>query len=376
MRETITITGVVRIPNSVKNRQIIFILFITITSVTLITVPKVLALCAKNGFWITLLIGSFIFGLITFMVCKLNLMFKGKMLYDYGQILVGKGMSAVIAVFYILHFFLVSTFLCDAFADILHYDFLLKTPQWGELIVGIPLFGYIAYKGITNVARVASIIGTVLFIMLVVVFVSMMTQGKVGHILPLYVPSQAGGYFTALKDVVAPLLGGEVLLIIPFASENKNAPRYAFFSLLGIGVFYILATAGCIMLLGMHEIIYLNDPLIEAIRLVQYPELEFMQRVDILYLVFGFMGVFVGKSIVYLAIVEFLCRLLPKIKRVYPTIAVGIVVFFLSIITYDVKGIDVFFIDTISITGSIALFVIPGLLFIIAKVKKHAGKIV
>lgn len=375
MRETISIMGVVNIPNSVKNRQIIFILFLTMTSVTIITVPKMLALCAQNGFWVTILLGSVIFGLINILICRLNLMFEGEVLYDYSRKIVGKGAAYVIAVVYIIYFFIVSTYLCDGFADMLHYDFLLKTPQWGELIIGIPLFGYMAYKGITNVARVMTIIGTVLFMLLVVLFISMLTQGKVERILPLYVPSQAGRYFTALKDIIVPLLGGEVLLIIPFTSKNKKAPRYAFFTVLGIGVFYILATMGCLMMLGMNEIICLNDPLIQAVRLVQYPEIEFLQRVDIIYLVFGFMGVFAGKAMIYLCTVEFACRMFPKLKRVYVVIATGIIIFVLSLLTYDMRNIDVFFVDIISVYGLIAALAIPGTLFIIAKVKKHAGKV-
>jgi spore germination protein (amino acid permease) len=366
---------VVSIPNSVKNRQIIFILFTTITCVTIITIPKMLALSAKNGFWLTVLIGSVIFGLIAILICKLNLMFEGQALYDYSQKIVGKGVTYVIAVFYIVYFFIVSTYLCDNFADILHFDFLLKTPQWGELIIGIPLFGYIAYKGITNVARLMTIIGTILFIVLVILFVSMLNQGTANHIKPLYILSQTGNYITAVKEMIVPLLGAEVLLVIPFTVQNKKAARYTFFTFLGIGLFYILATAGCIMMIGMNEIIYLDDPLIEAIRLVQYQQIEFLQRVDIIYMVFGFMGVFAGKSMVYLVIVEYVCRMFPRLKRIYPVIAVGIIVFFSSTFTYDIKDIDVFLDGVISVAGMIAVLVIPGLLYIIAKVKKHAGKV-
>ncbi len=366
----------INIPNSIRNGQMVFILFLSLTAVTLITLPKAMALSAGHGFWITLLISSVIFGLVAVLITKLNMMFPGETLYDYSRRIVGKAPTYVIGVFYMLYFLTVSFFLCMSFSDILHFDFLLKTPRWGELIVGIPLFGYIAYKGVTTVARLFVVIGALLLVFMTFVFVTMLIEGRPERVLPLFVPSETGKYLSAVKDTVTPFLGMELLTIIPFTKKNKGAPKIAFFTVVGIGLFYMLSVAGCYMMLGSNEIVYHNDALIEAIRLVEYPSVQFLQRIDVFYLTFGFTGIFTTKALVYMAITEYFCRMFPKVKRIYPVIGIGIIVFFLSVFTEDVKDLEFTVGSFIAVMGLIAAAVIPGLLYIIAKVKRHAGKII
>ena len=362
------------IPNTITNRQMVFILFLTITSITIITLPKDMAVCAGNGFWIPILVTAFVFALFTILIVKLNMMFQGKMLFDYSVEIIGKKTAVILAVFYIAYFLTVSVFLCTSYSNMVHYNFLLKTPQWAELMIGVPLFGYIAYKGVTNVARIFAYLGPVILVMLVIFFATMLIEGRIERILPFYVPSEAGKYISCLKDTPIAFLGFEVLTVIPFTKKNKKAAKTAFLTIIGVGFFYILAVAGTIMMLGINEIVYHNNPLIDAVRLIQYPEIEFLQRVDLLYEVFGFMGVFASKSIVYLAVVEYTCRLLPKVKRIVPVIAAGIIILTTSVLTVNIKDIAKIFSGIITIAGFAAALFIPGILLLIAKVKKRAGK--
>ena len=126
-------------------------------------------------------------------------------------------------------------------------------------------------------------------------------------------------------------LGIEVLAIIPFTAKNgPKAVKNAFITLLLIGVFYVLVVESSVMMVGFNEIVHYNYPLLVAIRQVELPYLKIFQRIDLLYLTVGFIGLFAGLSIVYLNIVEYICRMLPKVKRVLVVIAVGLAAFLIG----------------------------------------------
>jgi hypothetical protein len=110
-------------------------------------------------------------------------------------------------------------------------------------------------------------------------------------------------------------------------------------------------------------------------RLTEYVPIEFLSRVDIFYLTFGFAGVVAGKSVVIIALVEYLSRILTKVKRIYIVIGVCILIFISSVVSSYIKDFEVTFSGIITWTGLIAALLIPLTLYIIAKVKRRAGKI-
>jgi spore germination protein (amino acid permease) len=299
---------------------------------------------------------------------------EGKMLYEYSQKLTGKFIAVIIGLFYLVYFFTFSLYYCNTFDLLIKSSFLLKTPVWAMLIAGMPIYGVIAYKGIRNIGRLAEIIGILFLLVALVLFVSMLIQGTFSFVLPLYYPPDTGKYLLSLKDAIEPFLGIEVLLVIPFFKKNKKTAKTAVFAIIGIGLFYILDVYGCYAMIGMDEIVYHRFPLVDAIRLVEYPDIEFLQRLDVLYETIGFMRVFVGKSMLYLVIVELLCKMMPKAKRVFIVIMVGLAITVASLSTNNITNILKTLASILIIGGIAAAFVIPLMLLMIAKVKMNAKK--
>lgn len=362
--------------NSITNRQMVFILFLTLSTVTLITIPKVMAESAGVGGWVTLMSTAVIFGVLAVIIVSLNNMFQGKVLFDYSQQLVGKAGSYIIAIFYILYFVGISVDLSSSLTNILKTNFLLKTPQWATLFASLFICGYAAYKGITNVARIFEIYGFIFLLAVGAVHILMLFQGNPENILPLYVPSETGKYFAAIKDAIFPFLGIEVLTVIPFTVKNgKKSAKIAFLTLIGIGLLYVLVTESSIMMVGKNEIVHYQDAMITAIRQVELPFIEFLKRVDVIYLVVGLMGIHAGITIVYTSIVEYVCRIFSKVSRVIIVVCVGIAIFVLGTIASGINNFGKVFSELVIYFGLAAAAFIPILLFVIAKVKKHAGKL-
>ena len=128
------------------------------------------------------------------------------------------------------------------------------------------------------------------------------------------------------------------------------------------------------MMVGMNEIVYHQNAMTTAIRQVELGFIEFFKRVDVIYLVVGLMSSNAGIIIVFLSLVEYLCRLLPKVKRIAITLCVGIVIFILRLIVLEINNFNKIFDKYIIYFGLATAIFIPLLLFVIAKVKIYAHK--
>lgn len=126
------------------------------------------------------------------------------------------------------------------------------------------------------------------------------------------------------------------------------------------------------MKIGLPEIIYYKDALIVAIRDMDIPMLDFFKRLDSLFLVVGYIGFFMGISIIYTVLTEILLKLFSKLSRVF-------IVTFLAVLSYILcLCINPFFNDYAEfilnigiLLGLISTVLIPTILLIITKVKKY-----
>ena len=206
---------------------------------------------------------TIIFAVGAYVIVSLGIMFQGKVLFDYSRELVGRIGSYFLAIYYAQYFLTVLVALTLSMSTMLKANFLPNTPIWATMLATIPVLGFVAYKGITNVARLFEIYGVIFLIISILVRVMMLTQGDVNHILPLFIPSEAGNYIKAIKDAMFAFLGIEVLLIVPFTAKNgPKAPRMALFTLIFIGIFYILVVESSIMMVGINEITHYKYSLI------------------------------------------------------------------------------------------------------------------
>lgn len=348
-----------------------FIIFLTLTTYTTIDLPKIMAQAAGRSSWIPIMAASVIFGVAAVIITKLNNMYQGKVLFDYSEEIAGRFLSRFIAAYYLLSFLIVGVYLKLKLVGVLKSNFLPETPQFIMLLMGIMLFGYVAYKGVTNVARMFEIIGILFLIITVVICLFMIPQGMSYNILPFFNINETKNFLPAMKDLATPFTGLAVLFIIPFTAPNKQAPRHAFFTLLFIGLFYVLIVESTIMILGINNTIAMNDSFIEAIKIVELPIIE---RTDIFYLTFGLTSLFAGMIIAFTAIVEFACKLFSNIKRHIIVIAIGIVFFILCLFALQINNMkDVFesFAPYLTVVSSM---LIPMGLLIGAKVNKRKNK--
>jgi spore germination protein len=359
------------IANSITNRQMVFLIILFLTSYSTIDLPKVMAEKTGRSSWILILTASVVFGIAAVFITKLNNLFPGKVFVDYCREITGKFISFLIIMAYLLYAATIGIYLSLKMAITVQSNFLPKTPQAVILFVGILLFSYVSYKGITNVARMLEIIGALFLLVTVGICVIILVQGMTYNILPFFNKSDVKSFLPAIKDLATPFTGLGILFVVPFTVQNKNAPKAAFFTLLFIGLLYVLIVESTIMALGINNTIVMNDAFIEAVKITEMPVIE---RMDIFYLTFGLSSLFAGISVAMLGVVEVICRFCTKISRYIMVIIIGSVFFILCLLGLDIKSKR----DVIeSFAPYLTLFTSilgPIVLFVIAKIRKRSRK--
>jgi len=348
-----------------------FIIFMTLTSYTTIDLPKIMAQTAGRSSWIPILAISVLFGIAAAVIAKLNNMFLGKVFFDYSQEVIGKFFAYLIAVYFIAYFLIIGVYLQYKMVGVLASNFLPKTPKYILSFLALALFACVSYKGITSIARIFEIYGISFLAITLTICVFMIVDGDKYNVLPLFNPSEVKEYAKTMKDLIIPFGGLEVLLIIPFSDKNKKAPVKAFFSLLFIGVFYVLIVESTIMNLGINNTILLNDSFIEALKITEAPVIE---RLDIFYLTFGLTSLFSGMIIVFCAVVEYACRIFLKAERLYVVIAVDILFFSACLTASSLRNISKTFESFMFYPIIISCFLIPLVVLILAKNRKRIQK--
>lgn len=356
---------------NVTNRQMFFIIFLTLTTYTTIDLPKIMAKTAGRSSWIFIIIASIVFGISAVMITRLNSIHQGEVFYDYSQRLIGKPLSYALAWYYMLMFLAIGIYLKLKLVILLKSNFLPQTPQVIMLIVGIALFGYVAYKGITNVARMFEIIGFLFIIVTIAICICLIIKGMVYNIMPLYTVSETENLVATFKDLITPFTGLCALFVIPFTKINKKASRLAFLTTIFIGLFYILIVESTIMILGINNTMMLNDSFIEAVKVVEFPIIE---RMDIFYLTFGLTSLFAGLIIVFTVILEFACKLFKNVRRGVMVAIIDIVFFLICLFALqlaDVKTVYESFGPYMVLFSGI---IIPTILLIISYVKRAKSR--
>jgi len=354
--------------NSITNRQMVFIIFLTLSTYTTIDLPKTVTQTAGRSSWIPIIAASVMFGITAVIITKLNNLFLGKVFFDYSQEIVGKFFAYLIVCYYMLYFLVIGINLKQKMVGLLTSNFLPKTPPFVFLIFGIALFAYVAYKGITNMARMFELYGVFFLLATLVICTLMMVGGDKYNILPLFNAAEVKGYAMTMKDLIVPYGGTEILFIIPFTAKNKKAAKTAFLTLLFISLFYVFVVESTISILGLNNTILLNDSFIEAIKITEAPIIE---RLDLLYLTVGLSSQFCGIFLVFGAVTEFACRILSKVKRHIIVIAIAVIFFILGMLALNIKETEKLYASYSLYLVLVSNVLIPITVFILAKVKKR-----
>lgn len=357
--------------SSVNNRQMVYIILIVMTTYDVQSIPYILSRTTGRGGWVSVILTSLVFALIVVFITKLNNMHQGKTLFDYSRDIGGRVFAWIFRGLYLAYYFIIFVYNFTQTNNLIKAEFLDKSPIWATSLAGMVVYGLIAYRGIRNIARMFEVIVPLFLLFFILASVLALSQGLIYNIFPFFEPHRITDYLVSTQNLIVPFSGASALFAIPFTSRNKKAPIWAFFGVIMVGLYYVLLFESCIAVAGINSMMHYKTAVIEAFRLVDFPILD---RVDVFYLTVGFSGLFMGISLSYAVLVDYLCRIFSKLSRLVITIIAGCVLYTVSLFLKGLSELNDPFRIVFSVVVVISSIMAPTVLFITAKIKSAVGK--
>ena len=354
--------------NAISSRQTVLLVFIAVTTTySIIDMPKFMAQSFGRSSWVPILIGAAFFAAAVFLITRLGSMYKNLVFFDYTSLIAGKALAYIFTLFYMLYFLIVEVNLNVRLVGILSSNFMPKTPYYLFLIISIGLAAFLASKGLDNICRLIEYTGIAFLLVTLLICVFMITAGDKSNVLPLFNPDDFRNIKVSVKEVLLPFVGIEILTVVPFNCQQKNISKKLAVLMLGIGLFYILIVTSTIKILGLNNTRLLNDAFFEAVKSTPAPIIE---RLDVIYITFGLASLFTGFGIMFAAIIEHASKVFKKVDRRWLIVATSVAVFGLSLFGIKTEDTEQSR-NIIALLSVAAVFVIPLLLFITAKIKRR-----
>jgi len=361
--------------NFLTNRQISFIMYCIIVGYGIINLPKNAAAAADTGGWVSIVLSTIIFLFITYVITYLQYVHEGKTLYEYSTELVGKFSTFVFIVICIIYFFSFLSMLVRLYCETIKATILPKTPILYLSLLFYIVVLYALIKGINVIARMCEIYGALSIIGFIFINSIIFTQGKTVNLRPFFDTSDIMLYLKAIPKMILPLLGMEILLLLPISkTKNSHIFKYTTLTVSFIGLLYVFVVESTTSVVGIYSIVSHKANVFSIIRGVDVPYLEFLRRLDGVYIGVWTMNVVCACSLWAYGTTTFINKLFKKGEHKHIAFIVVLLSFVISQIPKTTEQVEKI-IDYDSYFGILVFFVIPIILFIITKVKKYDKRI-
>ena len=334
-----------------------------------------MAKTARTGAWLTLLLASAFFAIDAFIIVYLGYAYREKTLFEYARLLAGGIIACLIAIVYVLYFFILMTFIIRSSADIIKDEILFKTPVWATMLLLLAVSLYAASKGLTNIGRIMEYLGLIILTFGFVLHFICFSQGNFLNIMPMFDPSVKNLYFGALPDTIFCFLGFEVITIVPFTKRNGSKVLWtAIISILVLCSFYIMIVESCYAVLSVEDIVNYTHPLIVAIRRLDIAILQFAKRLDLFFIMIWLAAIFCSVSIISFTATEYVKKLIPKLNGNMVLTVIGISAFIAGLLLPNAAEVSKLFIRFMTYFGLIPAFAIPFILLVVHMVRPKKNR--
>ncbi|MCP3764767.1 spore germination protein [Domibacillus sp. A3M-37] len=308
-----------------------FVLIIFFELGTALFLP--VGITARQDIWLAFLVGMAGGFCLYLVYYGLYLYYPEIPLTEYAQKILGKALGRILAFLYVLYFMYLAARVVRDFGELLIINFFPDTPLFVVNALLVLVIMYTVSKGIEVLART----GELLFPLLIFIFLSsLLLLGLSGVIQHANIkPVLEEGYLPVLKTAFKETLYfpfGEVLvfaMILPYLNRPKKAKQTGLFALAVSGLILALTKALNVSVLGVDLVQRSDFPLLSAIQTIEVA--EFLERLDIFFLLTTLITVFFKVSVYFYAAVTGAANLFAIKKSSQLVYPFGAVLLFLSI---------------------------------------------
>jgi len=354
----------------ISNRQLIILFFIYVISYSSIYISKISVKYGDTAGWIIMLISGLVMTYPVVLYTYLGYVHRGKSLFEYGPLLVGKPLTYVFMFGIMLLHFSVASMASRITVDIVNTNLLDTTPIRYSLLPLLLVIYYISIQKISNIARVMEFFGIIIIITFITVHILVATQGDLQNVLPVFAPLKIKNILMGSLAMIAPYGGATIMSTIPLGRNNtKKLIFLTFAAIIASALYYIFITECDLIVLGADRILRYANPGLMAVRITEIPYLEFFRRPDGLIL-FTWIAGFLFTNVLCIYIITFFITKIFKNANYNIVAAVIIVLCYILALLPQMNGQAKEILDVVLTSCCIGMeLTAPVVLFIASKAK-------
>lgn len=287
---------------------------------------------AKQDAWMAILLGM-AGGLVLFLVYHRLFTYYPELTFtNYVQEIAGKWIGRIIGFLYIIYYIYLAARVLRDFVELLLSTVYTQTPQFVVTSLMMLTISYAIYKGIEVMARVAELLFFLIYFMAISGGLLIVFSGLI-HLENLK-PILEDGLMPVIKTTLTQTINfpfGEMIvftMILPILNEAKKAAHICIFAMVLSGMNIAITVLIDISTLGVDLYMRSPFPLLSAIQEIQL--LDFLERLDVLFMLYLTIGGFMKIGVFYYAAVVGtvdLFKLKKPNKIIFP---IGLLVLFAS----------------------------------------------
>ncbi|MFB5195777.1 spore gernimation protein KB [Bacillus sp. AFS073361] len=324
----------------------------------------------KQDSWIAILFGLAGGIIVFFIYYRLYMYFPDLPLTSYLQKIVGKWLGRIIGFLYIIYFIYIASRVLRDFGELLTTTIYNSTPLFVINTLMIITIIYGLHKGFEVIARVGEIFfGVVYFAailgMLLIVFSGLI---HLGNLKPILENGWKPIIKTLLRETIVFPFGEMVVftMLLPFLNEKSKAKIVCIGGMILAGINITITSIVNITVLGVSLYYRSTFPLLTTIGKIQIA--DFIERLDVLFMLYLIIGGFFKISIFYYAAVAGAADIFQIKNQRKLGFPIGLIVLFSSITIasnfaeFIKEGVDIV---TLYLSWPFQI-IIPSILLIIA----------
>jgi spore germination protein KB len=291
-----------------------------------------LAAKASQDAWIAILLGM-AGGLLLFLIYhRLFTYYPDLPLTGYAQKITGKWVGRIIGLLYISYFIYLAARVLRDFGELLTSTIYTRTPQFVTTSLMMLAIMYAIYKGIEVLVRVGELLFFLVYLMAIAGGLLIVFSGLI-HLDNLK-PVLENGIMSVLKTALTQTINfpfGEMIvftMILPSLNEPKKAKKICLLAIVLSGINITITSIINISTLGVDLFLRSPFPLLSVIQKIQL--LNFIERLDVLFMLYLTIGGFMKIAVFYYAAVVGtvdLFKLSDPSKIIFP---IGLLILFAS----------------------------------------------
>lgn len=276
-------------------RQFILLLYVLFTAFTSLQSPGILIYQAERDAWISVIIAWILDVTLGIVYAKMGVRFRTQSFVQYSETVLGKYVGKILGAVFPISFYLMIPIFLTSLSTVINKAFLPNTPSIIILASSYFVISYSARKGIAAIGRACEVAGPIFLISMFILFSLILPFAEIGNVKPIMdsgiYPVFSGALFILSFLGVCIMMG----MFIPICDRPENGMKAKFVaSTMGSFTIMVLVVF-TIGTFGIQQAYNMFYPSLQVAKIINIG--QFIQRIDIVWLVVAIAATLIGASI-------------------------------------------------------------------------------